>query len=73
MDILKDWAILEADFTREYGIDLTTARISWRRFLILSNGLSPDSMWVLTYQGRNSGEVAIDDDETAEKMFSRFF
>lgn len=72
MDVVKDWAILEADFAREYGIDLTKAALSWRRFLVLANGLSKDSVYTLTYQGRTSGEMAIDDDELAERAFARF-
>lgn len=73
MDFLKDWAILEADFRREYNIDLVKARLSWRAFLVLTNGLSRDSVWILTYQGRNSGEVAIEDDEAAERAVDRAF
>jgi hypothetical protein len=73
MDILKDWAILEADFRREYNIDLVRDRhLSWRSFLILANGLSPNSIWVMTYKGRNEGEIAIEDEELAERAFDRF-
>jgi hypothetical protein len=73
MDILKDWAILEADFRREYSIDLVRARLSWRAFLVLANGLSKDSIWTMTYQGRQKGEIAIEDDEAGERMVDRLF
>jgi hypothetical protein len=73
MDILGDWAILEADFTREYSIDLTTARLSWRRFLILANQLSSKSNWVLVYDGRAKGTVAIEDDDAGERAVFRNF
>jgi hypothetical protein len=73
MDILKDWAILEADFRREYNIDLVRARLSWRAFLILANGLSKNSLWVLQYQGRKNGDIAIEDDEAAERAVDRVF
>jgi hypothetical protein len=73
MDILKDWAILEADFRREYNIDLVRARLSWRAFLILANGLSTNSIWTMTYKGRNDGEIAIDDDDLAERSVDKFF
>lgn len=73
MDIIKDWAILEADFRREYGIDLVRARLSWRAFLVLANGLSQESVWTMTYQGRKDGNVAIDDDVLAERMVDRMF
>lgn len=74
MDIVKDWAILEADFRREYNIDLVRDRqLSWRSFLVLANGLSKESVWVMTYQGRESGEIAIEDDELAERAVDKFF
>jgi hypothetical protein len=73
MDILKDWAILEADFRREYSIDLVHARLSWRAFLVLANGLSPNSIWTMTYQGRNKGEIAIEDDDLGERAVDKLF
>jgi hypothetical protein len=73
MDIIKDWAILEADFRREYSIDLVRARLSWRAFLVLANGLSPNSIWTMTYKGRNSGDVAIEDDDAAERAVDGMF
>jgi hypothetical protein len=72
MDFIRDWNILEADFRREYGINLVEARLSWRAFLVLTNGISKDSIWTMVYKGRNSGEVAIEDDKVAERMFNRF-
>lgn len=71
MDILRDWAILEADFRREYGIALVDSRLSWREFLVLANGLSPNSVWVLEYQGRNDGSSAIEDDSAAESRLAQ--
>lgn len=73
MDIIKDWAILEADFRREYSIDLVRARLSWRAFLVLANGLSPNSIWTMTYKGRKDGEMAIEDDEAGERAVDNFF
>ena len=73
MDYINDWAVLEADFQREYAIDLTTASLTWRRFVILANGLSPDSIWVMTYKGRNEGTVAIEDPEAAERAVDNIF
>lgn len=71
MDILRDWAILEADFRREYGIALTNSRLSWREFLVLANHLSPNSVWVLEYQARNDGRSAIEDDAAAESALAK--
>lgn len=73
MDILRDWNILEADFRREYGIALSKpdSRLSWREFLVLANGLSPNSVWVLEYQGRNEGSRPIEDDDAAESQLAK--
>lgn len=49
VDIVEQWSILEADFQRDYGIDLTEAvfegGLGWRRFQALMTGLSFDSVW----------------------------
>lgn len=41
------WGAVEADFQREYGIDLLDGLdvMSWRRFTVLLSGLSPTSWW----------------------------
>ena len=41
--MLLIWDAIEADFLRDYGIDLREQirSISWRRFLVLLNNLSP--------------------------------
>lgn len=41
------WGAVEADFQREYGIDLLAGLdgMSWRRFLVLLQGLSAGSWW----------------------------
>ncbi|WP_017972528.1 Gp15 family bacteriophage protein [Actinopolyspora halophila] len=37
---------IEADFMREYRIDDSElARLSWRRFLVLLHGLSPEALY----------------------------
>lgn len=48
-NLLEGWVYLEADFLREYGLDLMKAveTMSWRRFLTLVRGLSSMS----AYQG----------------------
>ena len=42
-DLIAAWALVEADFMREYGIDLVAElpRITLRRFLVLVRGLGP--------------------------------
>lgn len=43
--VIEHWRLVEADFTREYGIELATAMesMTWRRFLVLLGGLSSRS------------------------------
>ena len=43
------FAFIEADFLREYGIDLLVSDMSWRRFCALYGGLSPRSATFRTY------------------------
>jgi hypothetical protein len=54
--------LIEADFQREYGMDLNEAtdRLSWRRISALIAGLSGESRFVAALDGpqRVSGEAA---------------
>lgn len=47
---------MEADFQREYSIDLSHARalrrMSWRRFLLLVRGLGPQSATAMALRSR---------------------
>ncbi len=47
MNVFELWALLEADFQREYGLDVSSEAvlesITWRRFCALIDGLSPKS------------------------------
>ena len=42
---MASWALVEADFMREYGIDLGAElpRLTLRRFMVLVRGLGPGS------------------------------
>ena len=42
---MESWALVEADFMREYGMDLVTElpRLTLRRFMVLVRGLGPAS------------------------------
>jgi len=42
-EMLRKWSYIEADFQREYRINLAKDEISYRRFRALMNGLSSDS------------------------------
>jgi hypothetical protein len=61
---------LEADFQREYGLDLSVEfpRLMWRRFRVLVRGLSGDSVLVARSSGK-TGEEIITDPAVAEHMF----
>lgn len=47
MNVWELWTLLEADFQREYGLDVSSEAvlesITWRRFCALIDGLSPKS------------------------------
>lgn len=43
------FAFIEADFQREYNIDLLTSDMSWRKFCALYGGLSPRSATFRNY------------------------
>ncbi|HYM84382.1 MAG TPA: hypothetical protein VEY67_09555 [Candidatus Dormibacteraeota bacterium] len=42
---MESWALVEADFLREYGLDLVVElpRLTLRRFMVLVRGLGPAS------------------------------
>lgn len=45
--------MVEADFQREYQIDLNpalVAGISWRRFCVLFGALGPNSLWAALHK-----------------------
>lgn len=46
--MIRHFASIEADFEREYRMDLSAVvwSMSWRRFLVLLRGLSSRSGWV---------------------------
>lgn len=48
--MLERWSLLEADFLREYQLDLNVAigELSWRRFRALLSGLSGTSAWAVS-------------------------
>lgn len=54
--MIESWASVEADFLREYQIDLAVALedMTWRRFMILLRGLSPNSATVVRIHSTRS-------------------
>lgn len=70
INILEQWSLIEADFQREYGINLAEdiGAMSWRRFSILLKGLSRDSVFVLTNRSDDSDAETVADDDQAERM-----
>jgi hypothetical protein len=51
---MASWALVEADFTREYGIDLVAElpRLTLRRFMVLVRGLGPGSAVATSHAAR---------------------
>ena len=52
---MASWALVEADFTREYGIDLVAdlPRLTLRRFMVLVRGLGPGSAVAARHASRH--------------------
>lgn len=52
--MIELWGAIEADFLREYRLDLLAAlpQLSWRRFLALLGGLSPDAAFLIALRAR---------------------
>ena len=69
------WDSIEADFLRDYQIDLLLMLdiLTWRRFLVLLNNLSPNG--AVAVQIRAAGEkveetTPEEDEQAAEKFFT---
>lgn len=45
---MTHFGLIEADFQREYNIDLTKDFLSWRRFITLVSSLSGESAFIYT-------------------------
>lgn len=71
--IAENWGLIEADFQREYQINLISEyeTMSWRRFLVLLRGLGPNSVLAISMMSnRQEKETEIDEfdsDEDAER------
>jgi hypothetical protein len=71
---------VESDFLREYNLDLSEAlpRMSWRRFLVLLRGLSPQSATVAASSSRaqfgKGGKVnEVTSTKAAQQVFDALF
>jgi hypothetical protein len=58
--MLELWPCIEADFQREYRLDLLTALpiLSWRRFLALLSGLTASSAFITALKVRREREAS---------------
>lgn len=68
------WDAVEADFYRDYGIDLTQQldKLSWRRFIVLMNNLNPYGAVATRIQAEQTKKDAEGtDDEAAANDFFR--
>jgi hypothetical protein len=63
--------LIEADFQREYGIDLgaSLGELTWRRFCVLLGGLSADSRLLLKYS-QHGGKIT--NPKAAERALMRW-
>lgn len=67
--------MIEADFQREYNIDLARQfySLSWRRFLVLLGGLGLNSTLVNVLSSKQSNENIITDPVVAERAVKRIW
>lgn len=74
LDIIENWGLLEADFQREYNINLMASlwSMTWRRFLVLLQGLSSDSALVNKFANDGESGQVISDQKTAERILERW-
>src|SRR6185369_13689256 len=78
--VVRDWVFVEADFLREYEIDLgrELEAMTWRRFLILLRGLSPQSATVTaglsrTEFGTKEKVTAVEGPKATQQTFLALF
>lgn len=74
IDIIEKWALIEADFQREYGINLVEELdvLSWRRFLVLLGGLGMNSTLInVISQAKRHSEEVIEDPQAAERAIKQ--
>ena len=71
--MLHIWDAIEADFLRDYGIDLVEqiGTLTWRRFLVLMNNLSPNGAVAVRIRAAsdNETETTENEDEQAANLF----
>ncbi len=75
MSMLLIWDAIEADFLRDYRIDLIEQldHMTWRHFLALLNNLSPQGAVAVRIRAElESGEhnTAMDDEAAANAFFA---
>lgn len=81
--MLEHWPLIEADFQREYRIDLmpwlfTQPFPSWRRFLALLSGLGPRSRFGTAVSDPALGQRTqpkarlVTDPKEAERLFKQW-
>ena len=75
--MLHIWDAIEADFSRDYRIDLMEQidQMSWRRFLVLLNNLSPygaTAMRIRALDNKKSAEDTTEEEDkrAADQFFS---
>jgi hypothetical protein len=74
--VIEHWSVLEADWRREYGEELTervAAGMSWRRFAAFLSGLTPNAMFrqVADTAPLDIADVAGDDPDAQMALLAR--
>lgn len=69
---MNNWALIESDFLREYGLDLReTLALDWRRFTRLLKGLAAESRFMMLVRHHQETEP-LESDE-AERLLAAHY
>lgn len=75
IDILENWALIEADFRREYGIRLIDElyNMSIREFIVLLNNMSGNTLFTLKREAyRQQREQIVTDPKAVERLWEEW-
>lgn len=69
--MLLIWDAIEADFMRDYGIDLTEQlySLSWRKFVVLMQNLSPEGAVAVRIRSEQENAKPSEEDENSARDF----
>jgi hypothetical protein len=70
--MLEHWNCIEADFQREYSIDLSASMLSWRKFVALLGAMSGESVFNNIMHTRQKNKPVDDPDAIMADIAAQF-